>query len=194
MTILEILTVAIALGIDCMGVAGAIALTRPPGKIVIASVLLFGIFQSLMAWIGMHTGSVLQGLFKSGIDLAAPAILIALGVIMIVKGISSGNPSIRIITYAAVVGASITVGIDALGAGVALGISGKLSLLGIGVIGLTASLLSLIGYAAGSGLGKALNLTESTAGIMLILIAIAMIISRFRLRPIVCLLLGNEKV
>ncbi|MGQ9604047.1 MAG: manganese efflux pump MntP [bacterium] len=179
MTILEILTVAIALGIDCMGVAGAIALTRPSGKIVIASVLLFGIFQSLMAWIGMHTGSVLQGLVKSRIDLAGPAILIALGVIMIVKGIRSGNPSICIITYAAVVGVSITVSIDALGAGVALGISGKLSLSGIGVIGLTASVLSLIGYTAGSGLGKALNLTESTAGMMLILIAIAMIISRF---------------
>ncbi len=178
MSTFEILGVAVALGIDCMGVAGAIAFTRPSRRIVIASVLLFGIFQSLMAWIGMKTGVLLLGLTQSRIDLAAPSILIVLGVIMIIKGIRSENPNICVATYVAVLGASVTVSIDSLGAGVALGMAGKLSFLGIGIIGLMASLLSLIGFLAGFGLRRILNVTESTAGIILILIAIAMIITR----------------
>jgi putative Mn2+ efflux pump MntP len=173
----EISWVAVALGIDCMGVAGAIAFTHPSRKIVISSVLLFGIFQSLMALIGMKTGVLLLGLTQSRIDLAAPFILIALGTIMIIKGIRSGNPNICVATYVAVVAASVTVSIDSLGAGIALGIAGKLSFLGIGIIGIMASLLSLIGFLAGFGLRKILNVTESTAGIILILIAIAMIIT-----------------
>jgi len=178
MSTFEIFGVAIALGIDCMGVAGAIAFTHPSRKIVIASVLLFGIFQSLMAWIGMKTGTLLFGLTQSRIDLAAPSILIALGAVMIIKGTRSGNPNICVATYVAVVGASLTVSIDALGAGIALGMAGKLSFPGIGIIGLMASVLSLIGFLAGLGLRRILNVTESTAGIILILIAIAMIITR----------------
>lgn len=178
MTTLEILSVALALGIDCMGVAAAIGLTRPQKKIVIASILLFGFFQSLMAWIGMTTGELLLGLARSRITLAPPFILIAFGVAMIVKAVRSGNPQICVVTYAAVVAASITVSIDALGVGIALGIAGKLSLFGIGIIGLMAAFLSTVGFAAGLTLKKLINATEGTAGVLLILIGVAMMIAR----------------
>lgn len=178
MTNLEILSVALALGIDCMGVATAIGLKSPHRKIIVASILLFGFFQSLMAWIGMTTGEFLLGLARSRITLAPPFILIALGIAMIVKAVRSGNPKICVATYIAVVGASITVSIDALGVGIALGIAGKLSLFGIAVIGLTAAFLSTVGFATGLALRKIINVTEGTAGVILILIGVAMMIAR----------------
>ena len=177
MTIWQTISVASALGIDCLGVSAAISTTRPTRQVVILTSTLFGIFQSGMALAGMAGGTLLAKLTGPRVRLASPVILALIGLIMIGKGIRSGDKAITIYGIGATIAASVAVSLDALGVGVAFGLTNSLAPLAIVLIGIFAFLLSLVGFGAGLLLSKFVNFTETAGGILLIVLAIAMLIS-----------------
>ena len=137
MTLWQTLALAVALGIDCLGVSTAMALTHPGRTTVILSCLLFGVFQSGMALAGMLAGSGLSAYLSSPLRFVAPTILAALGVLMIIKWRRSGHEALKIGNESRaggiilILGAAVAVSIDALGAGVALGLIGEVSLIAV---------------------------------------------------------------
>ncbi len=173
----QTISVAAALGIDCMGVAAAIATGGPSRSMILGTSALFGAFQSGMTIVGMAGGTALASLVGPRVHLASPMILIFIGLIMIGKGIRSGNTTITIYGIAAILGASVAVSLDALGVGTALGLTGTLSITLIAVIGIVAFLLSLVGFITGMLLARFINFTETAGGILLIVLAVAMVLS-----------------
>lgn len=177
MTLWQTVSVAAALGIDCLGVAAAISATRPTRHIIILTSALFGVFQSGMALAGRSGGTLLAKLTGPRVHLASPIILILIGLVMLGKGIKSGDKAITIYGIGATLAASFAVSLDALGVGIAFGLTHSLAPLAIMIIGIFAFLLSLVGFTAGLLLSRFINFTESAGGILLIVLAIAMLIS-----------------
>lgn len=104
--------------------------------------------------------------------LAAPVLVAAIGVIMITKGLKCEHPTIRLVGIIAVVGASVSVSLDALAAGVALGLVGTVSVAGAALIGLVSVGMSAAGLTGGRMLAKYTGLAEDVGGGFLILLAV----------------------
>lgn len=134
--------------------------------------ILFGLFQFAMAIGGMLAAATLQSLVASPLRLAAPVLVAAIGVIMITKGLKCEQATIRLAGIAAVVGASLSVSLDALAAGVALGLVGTVSVAAAAVIGLVSVAMSAAGLAGGCMLAKYTGLAEDIGGGFLILLAV----------------------
>jgi putative Mn2+ efflux pump MntP len=178
MTLWQTVAIAVALGMDCLGVSAAMAVANPTRTVAILSCLLFGIFQSGMALSGMIGGSRLVTYVSSPLRLAPPVVLALIGVLMILKGIRSGQPTLKVPGIIAILGAAIAVSVDALGVGAALGMIGEVSLAAVAIIGVIATGLSAVGFAGGRLLSRYTNLTESAGGMVLIVLAGLMLLYR----------------
>lgn len=177
MNLQEIIGIGIALGIDCLAVSAAIATAGPSRSIAVLSCLMFGLFQSGMALAGMAGGSGLARLVSSPLRFAPPLVLCAIGVVMILKRPGRVGEAARVAGIIAVIGAAVSVSLDALGAGVAMGLAGIFSLLSAAVIGLISVGMSVLGFAAGGVLGRRAASAEKVGGIILIGLAVIIFVT-----------------
>jgi putative Mn2+ efflux pump MntP len=144
---------------------------------MVLTCLMFGLFQFGMAFAGMVGGRQIETLLSSPARFLAPLLLAIIGILMITKGLKCAEPSLKLIGIIAVVGASVSVSLDALGAGVALGIVDVVSIRGAGLIGLVSVCMSAIGFAGGRMLARHTGLAEDIGGGFLIVLAVMMFVS-----------------
>lgn len=171
----DIIGIGVALGVDCLVVSAAIATTQPPRKTVAFTCVMFGLFQSGMAFGGMAGGTGLSRLVHSPLRFAPPLILCAVGLVMIFgRAGHTARPS-RVAGAIALLGAATSVSLDALGAGVAMGMAGIITLASAGIIGLISVGMSLIGFAGGGAVARHAGVAERAGGLVLIALAAVML-------------------
>jgi putative Mn2+ efflux pump MntP len=177
MGLAEITGIAVALGVDCLAVSVGVGSSGPRRSTIALVAGSFGVFQFAMALAGMYGGAALETLVNSSLRLVAPILVGAVGVLMITKGLKCEQPSLKLLGLVTIVGASLSVSLDALAAGVALGLVGGLSVLGAVVIGAVSVAMSLVGFAGGKVLARRTGLAEDIGGGFLIVLAVAMFVS-----------------
>jgi putative Mn2+ efflux pump MntP len=173
----EVIGIAIGLGVDCLIASACIGCSNPRRSTIIVTCLSFGLFQFGMASAGMLGGRELETLLSGPVRLLGPLLLAAIGVVMITKGLRGTEPSLKLVGIAAIVGASTAVSIDALGAGVALGLVNIVSLKASVAIGAVSIAMSATGFAGGKMLARRAALAEDLGGGFLIALAVAMALS-----------------
>jgi putative Mn2+ efflux pump MntP len=178
MNFAEILGIGLALGVDCLAVSAGIGCSKPSRGTMALVAALFGLFQFGMAVGGMYGGATLEALLHGSLRLAAPILIGTIGVLMIWKGLKCEEPSLRLAGILAIMGASVSVSLDALGAGVALGLVGQVSVAGAVLIGLVSVGMSAAGFAGGRMLARHTGLAEDIGGGFLILLAVVMFLTQ----------------
>lgn len=180
MGLLAVIGIGFALGIDCLAVSAGISTMRPPARVVLATCFLFGLFQAGLALTGMAGGAGIAHMVESPLRFAPPLILFGVGLMMLLcspgdEGRRSRSPGVI-----ALVGAAISVSLDALGAGVAMGIAGTMSLAAAFIIGVISVAMSAAGFAAGAMLASRTAMAERIGGLILITLAAVMLIAGVR--------------
>lgn len=177
MEIHHVVGIGIALGIDCLAVSAGIATARPPRRVVVLTCLLFGLFQAGMAFAGMAGGSGLSRLVDSPLRFAPPLILCAVGLVMLLERGGQGEKRhTGAMGVIALIGAAVSVSLDALGAGVAMGIGGDMSGPAAAAIGVISVAMSAVGFAGGAVLASRSALAERIGGLILIGLAALMFV------------------
>lgn len=167
----------VALGVDCLVVSVGIGCSRPRPRTVATVAGSFGLFQFAMSLGGMYGGSTLSSFARSSLALAAPFLVAAVGVLMIVKGLRCAQPTLRLLGLVAVLGASLSVSVDALAAGVALGLVQDPSVGAAAVVGAASVVMSLAGFAGSAVLAERTGFAEDLGGALLILLAVLMFLA-----------------
>jgi len=172
---LTLLGTAVALGMDAFAVGAAVAagLERLTFRHTFRLTWHFGLFQSLMTFLGWLGGAGLSAFLFGMNDWIAFGLLLALGVNMIRESMSDEERTDRFDPTRgwSLVGLSVATSIDALAVGVSLSLIGMTILKPALLIGITALLMTFaamrLGRRAGSHLGQ---WAERAGGIVLILV------------------------
>ena len=180
MEIHEVIGIGFALGIDCLAVSAGISAMRPPARVVLATCFLFGLFQAGLALAGMAGGTGLAHIVKSPLRFAPPVILFGVGLMMFFSPPGDGGRRRRSLGVMALVGAAISVSLDALGAGVAMGIAGAMSTTAALIIGVISVGMSAVGFGGGAMLASRTAVAEKIGGLILITLATVMLIAGIR--------------
>ena len=174
----ELILLGIALGMDCFSVCLAIGLKQQQFvvRIMLPMAILFGAFQALMPLIGWAATVYFSGLIESVDHWIAFVLLAFIGVKMIIDGRKPAeeqtfDPSKFIVMITLAVATSI----DALAVGVSftcMGIQTFVEVLKpIIIIGITSTVMSLLGNYIGIFAGKKFHIpAEIIGGIILIFI------------------------
>jgi putative Mn2+ efflux pump MntP len=173
----EIIGIGIALGIDCMVVSAAMSTARPSRAVVVFTSFTFGFFQFGMALAGMAGGAGLARLVDSPLRFAPPLILVIVGLVMILSRSGGGMVWPGFMRAVAIVGAAVSVSLDALGAGVAIGLAQRGSPAAAVLIGIISSVMSVIGFAGGRTLAARSGAAEKVGGLILIGLAFIMLLA-----------------
>lgn len=175
MLLLDILVIAVSLGIDAFAVAVSVGilLGRPNGRQVFRLSFHFGLFQFLMPVIGWYAGSLFVESLRAVDHWIAFAILAGLGV-KVLKDALSGeaegaerfreDPTRKL----SLVVLSVATSIDALAVGVTLAFMSVDIVYVSVVIGLVACLMTLAGLYAGRLLGLRVSRYAGVAGGLLL--------------------------
>jgi len=184
MSIIEIWLLAIALAMDCFTVSIAAGLSAR--KIIlfpmITMILLFGLFQGGMTWIGYIGTSLFYQYFTSIDHWIAFALLSYLGGNMIWGSLHPENEhGGEILCYRKLPTLAIATSIDALAVGISFACMESMTqnsiLIPVIIIGVCSSLFTILGLGIGIVAGKKLNLNvELIGGIILISIGIKILI------------------
>jgi len=184
--VLQTAALAVGLGMDAMSVSMAVGVRwhGPRQKLRLAWHM--GLFQFLMPVVGWLAGRQLAGLFASVGRVVAAALLAALGGKMLYEAIRSRPGAVAERAERAVeaelhvnprdptrgwslVGLSVATSIDALVAGVSLGLTGGEIWLRSLIIGLVAGLMALAGVCVGQRVGRALGTPAEIAGAVILI-------------------------
>jgi len=171
MTLIEIFLLALALAADAFTVGSVVGISSGQPRQIFRLSLHFGVFQALMPLIGALFGYFLEKFIHRWDHWVVFVILTIIGMKMIYSAFSAGDKYDRAIDLTkgmSLISLSLAVSIDALGAGVSLPAAGAPVGLTVGIIGLTASILTAGGMMlAGkvkSIIGKR---SEAVAGLVL---------------------------
>ena len=176
----ELLALALALAMDAFSVGLVVGLTHRRADQIFRLAWHFGVFQALMPLIG----ALLSGLVREHAVTYAPyiafALLAGIGGNMLHEAARGGmarRHRVRDRTRGlSLIGLSLAVSIDALGAGVSLGLGGADLPLAVGLIGVAAALLTLVGMVFGSRLqGLVGRKAEYLGGVVLIALGLRML-------------------
>ena len=172
MTFIELLILAAALAIDAFSIGTVVGLTCSKPRQIFRLSWHFGLFQALMPLIGALAGSLMMVLIREWDHWVAFLILLGLGVKMIAgafKEDENFSQPIDLTKGWSLVSLSVAVSIDALAAGITLPASGTPIVFAVIVIGIVASISTVIGMVlAGKFKKVAGKKTEAFAGIVLI--------------------------
>lgn len=166
---------AVALGMDAFAVGAAVAsgLERLTFRHTFRLTWHFGLFQSLMTFLGWLGGSGLSTFLFGMNDWIAFGLLLALGVNMIRESMSDEEQTNRFDPTRgwSLVGLSVATSIDALAVGVTLSLVGMTILKPALLIGITALVMTLAAMRLGRRVGSHLGQwAERGGGIVLILV------------------------
>jgi manganese efflux pump family protein len=176
----ELLLIALGLAMDSFAVSlGAGAHERVRGlRPTFRLWFHFGLFQSLLTFVGWSLGVGMAGLIASWDHWVAFILLGLVGGKMVKEGVAGPNGATEVEKEdpsrgLLMVSLSVATSLDALAVGITLGVLGMSIWYPGAVIGLVTALLSLIGLRIGQFLGRKLGKwMEVGGGIVLLLIAL----------------------
>ena len=178
---LELIAVAVALGCDAFSVAIGVGAQGLTGRRIFRLSWHFGLFQFFMPLIGLAIGSYSAHLLGTAGKWIAALCLVVIGFNMLRgafrKKDASREPGDPTKGWSLIV-LSFSTSIDALITGFGLGLMGVNILLACIVIGVTASLMTIIGMLIGAGAAYAIGRrAEAFGGIVLISLAFFFLLS-----------------
>lgn len=172
----EILILAMALAADAFSVGAAVGLRHPAARQVFRLSFHFGLFQSLMSLAGALAGAFLLRYVEGCDHWIVMALLVLIGGRMIYvawKGDSEKYADTDLTRGFSLIGLSLAVSIDALGAGVSLPASNANIPLAVTVIGIVAALATSLAMRLADKVRDWMGRRcEMIAGIVLILLGI----------------------
>jgi putative Mn2+ efflux pump MntP len=174
MTLLDLILLALALA-----VGAGVALTHRSPRQIFRLSYHFGLFQALMALLGMLTGSLLFNVVKNVDHWVAFLLLTWLGLRMLRSGGESWRRGERadLTRGLSLIGLSLAVSIDAAAAGVGLAAEAAPRALATGLIGLVSALATLLAFGLAGPLGERVGQHgEKVAGTVLILLGIRILV------------------
>lgn len=184
LTLLEQILLGLALAMDCFSVsiASGLILRRFAAKPILTMALLFGLFQALMPMIGWAATVYFGDYVQSFDHWIAFGLLAFIGVKMIIDHFKKDEEKTFIPTkFSVICFMAVATSIDALAVGVSFTCMGVQTLSDILspviIIGITSSLLSLVGSLIGVYVGKRFKFpAEIVGGVILICIGIKVLI------------------
>ena len=178
MTFWEILVLAFALGIDAFSVALAVGSGGSTFRQTFRLSFHFGLFQFLMPIIGWFLGRNVISFVERYDHWVAFALLFVIGAKMIYEAFRHVPEKVtkdRTRKWS-LVALSIATSIDALGAGIGMGILGTSLLYPCTIIGITAGIMTLTGMKLGTVISAAIgSRMEAIGGVVLILLSLKML-------------------
>ena len=180
------LLLAVGLGMDAMSVSMAIGVRWHGPRQRFRLAWHMGLFQFLMPILGWWAGKALAGVLEAVGTYAAAALLFAVGAKMLYEALRSSPGAVaeraeHLIGKElrgkqldptrgwSLLGLSVATSIDALLAGVSLGIAGGAIFVRSLIIGVVAGLMALAGVAMGKRLGRALGRPAEIVGAVILM-------------------------
>lgn len=179
MSLVEILLLAFALGIDCCVVSFSQGLIFTSNRIKNSLALAFtmGLFQGLMPVIGFAGAGVISRYVSAYSAWISFAIFLILGLKFIFEAFEEKEDEICCIGLKCLISMGIATSIDALAAGVSIKFSGSELPIPVVLIGLASFLMSLSGFWLGNSFKKfPSKYLEITGGLILIGLAVKALI------------------
>lgn len=179
MSLIEIIVLAIALGIDCLAVSFSQGLTftskRTRNSLILA--LTMGLCQSIMPILGYLGSETVSKYIEPYSKWLVFAIFMFLGVKFIYEAFQEKEEEVCCIDIKCLISMGIATSIDALASGVSLNLTNTPLVLSVTAIGLASFLMSLCGFWLGNFFKKLPSLyLEISGGIILIILAIKAIV------------------
>lgn len=185
MGILELILIAIGLGMDAFAVSicKGISMQKMNWKKAIIIGLYFGIFQALMPVIGFSLGKAFENLVTSIDHWIAFALLLIIGIKMIIEAFKEDNVSVNdSVNWKVMIILAIATSIDALAVGITFAFLQVNLLLAVSIIGIITFILCVIGTKIGNNFGnKFENKAEILGGIVLILIGVKILLEHLNI-------------
>lgn len=185
MGILELILIAIGLGMDAFAVSicKGISMSKMNWKKAIIIGLYFGIFQALMPVIGFTLGKTFENLVTSIDHWIAFGLLLIIGIKMIIDAFKEDNISVNdSINWKVMVILAIATSIDALAVGITFAFLQVNLLLAVSIIGIITFILCVIGNKIGNNFGnKFENKAEILGGIVLIFIGVKILLEHLNI-------------
>ena len=178
-----LLLIAISLSIDCFAVAISISISlKTPSPLQISRVALsFGVFQALMTLIGWLIGQTIVGLIEAYDHWLAFGLLTFIGLRMFREAFRSKGDEKNYVDMTKgliLLGLAIATSIDALAVGLTFSLLEVNIALASSVIGITAVLATIIGFALGKRVGKLFGKrAEAIGGVVLIAIGLRILLT-----------------
>lgn len=185
MDILELILIAIGLGMDAFAVSicKGISMQKMNWKKAIIIGLYFGIFQALMPVIGFTLGKAFENFVTSIDHWIAFGLLLIIGIKMIVDAFKEDNVSVNdSVNWKVMIILAIATSIDALAVGITFAFLQVNLLLAVSIIGIITFILCVIGTKIGNNFGnKFENKAEILGGIVLILIGVKILLEHLNI-------------
>ena len=188
MSIIELISLGLALGTDAFSVSLAIGTKKLNLLLTLKLGLIIGLFHIIMPLLGLKLGLFLHNFFgnyyftatiDSVTTLIGSSVLILLGIIMIYENMTNSMTEYNFKLYGwPVIILALSVSIDALSVGFSLGMLNVEIIFSCIVLGIIASLMVISGLVLGNKVADLLvNKAEIIGGIILILLGIHFILS-----------------
>lgn len=185
MGILELILIAIGLGMDAFAVSicKGISMSKMNWKKAIIIGLYFGIFQALMPVIGFTLGKAFENLVTSIDHWIAFGLLLIIGIKMIIDAFKEDNVSVNdSVNWKVMIILAIATSIDALAVGITFAFLQVNLLLAVSIIGIITFILCVIGTKIGNNFGnKFENKAEILGGIVLIFIGVKILLEHLNI-------------
>lgn len=175
MSLIEIILLAAALGIDCFVVSFSQGLilgkNRVKNSVILA--LTMGLFQGLMPIIGYAGANIINTYVEKFAQWLVFGIFLILGLKFILEAFEKRKEPICCINIKCLMTMGLATSIDALAAGASLNFSGTALLLPALIIGIVSFFMSLCGFWLGNSFKKfPSNFLEIMGGCILIALAV----------------------
>lgn len=185
MGILELILIAIGLGMDAFAVSicKGISMPKMNWKKAIIIGLYFGIFQAVMPVIGYTLGKAFENLVTSIDHWIAFGLLLIIGIKMLIDAFKDDNVSVNdSVNWKVMIILAIATSIDALAVGITFAFLQVNLLLAVLIIGIITFILCVIGTKIGNNFGnKFENKAEILGGIVLILIGVKILLEHLNI-------------
>lgn len=175
MSLIEIIFLAAALGIDCLVVSFSQGLIFNSNRVKNSLSLAFtmGLFQGLMPCIGYLAAGSISRFVEPFSKWLVFIIFLALGIKFIYEAFQQKEETICCIGLKCLIGMGVATSIDAMAAGVSLKFSGTNLILSALLIGIMSLVMSLTGFWSGICFKKfPSKVLEVTGGMILIFLAV----------------------
>jgi putative Mn2+ efflux pump MntP len=180
LTILRVLPWLVPLSLDTLAVSAVLGTARPAARDRLRVTLVMAGFEMAMPLVGFAAGLSLAPALGGAAELAAAALVIAVGVWMLVADREPSAPTTPDdLPVAALAALGLSVSMDELAVGLAMGLAGLPVIAAVALIGIQAFAAAQIGYRLGARVGERLAETAERFGALaLMALGLAMFAAR----------------
>lgn len=148
MNLIEIMILAIALGMDCLVVSFSQGLIYNTGrsKLALTLAITMGLFQGIMPIVSYFFTGFVNDLIRPYADIVVFIIFMFLGLKFIVEAFQTREGDICCLHLKCIIGLGIATSIDALASGVNLNLTNSSILQSSMIIGIVSFIMSLFGF------------------------------------------------